>query len=285
MTPAPLQTPTGMFAMIGLDQIEKMFTLFGYESMQADAMEFMEQLQLNLSEQLSPEASATVLDPRVAFKTQLVLNEIHGLSFRLLEIPPHHNQLPGFLKNWGVEEIKNNYAVAVVNVDYHPHEELALQKKQLMSEIYDYCQYEQLLCFLDLHITGIDGGKIHPDDLPEIQLAAIQEVRKFADSIALEYPGNPLASATLTAELDIPWLYRSFEEDYGTFKETLREALESGAKGFLIRDTLWREMGKLRKKDMSPNWEEMIRFIETTARDRLIEIVRIVNEVGEKNAL
>jgi tagatose-1,6-bisphosphate aldolase len=110
----------------------------------------------------------------------------------------------------------------------------------------------------------------------------VQELRGFADLLALDYPGSALAAASITAELDKPWIVSSRDQNYGQFKEELRDSLASGARGFLIGRSLWNEMGKLRREDQSPDFDHIPEYIQTTVRDRVIELTRIIDETAKK---
>jgi tagatose-1,6-bisphosphate aldolase len=85
--------------------------------------------------------------------------------------------------------------------------------------------------------------------------------------------------------LDIPWILVSRQENYEEFKNHLREALENGAQGFLVGRPLWPEIGQLRNKDLTPDKLAIAKLIATTSRDRLIELVRITDEVAEQQPL
>ena len=86
--------------------------------------------------------------------------------------------------------------------------------------------------------------------------------------MVLEYPHSALACATLTAELDIPWLLIDRTPTYSEFKEQLRTAMESGASGVMLDQIIW--------QGFEPS--ESSKFIENTARDRVIELARITQE-------
>ncbi len=273
-----LQSSEEMYSLFGLDLVESFFSMFGYETFQPDAMEFARMLHDTLFRTIKKPSSGIFFDPRFSFYSDLDIADVKGVGFRLFEFSAYHDALPNLLKDWGVEYVRNNYGVALVTISYHPQSELALEKKQLLSEVYDYCQHEDIPCVVDLHISGIGGGKIHPDELPEAQLVAIQELRKTADLFVLEYPGNSLSAATITAELDTDWVLGSREEEYDVFKSNLRDVLDNGGKGALVRETLFREISSIRKDDMSPDWEGIVQFIETTVRDRMIETARIIDE-------
>jgi len=100
------------------------------------------------------------------------------------------------------------------------------------------------------------------------QLEAVTDMRNKCHLLALEYPHSALACATLTAELDVPWILVDRTPDYNDFKEQVRTAIEAGAVGAQIGSVLWQGLNK-------DNYQQVI---ETQARDRMIELSRIVSE-------
>ncbi len=276
-----IQTDQQSFALFRVDESEDMFRLFGYEADDADAQQFIARVQSQLIEVGLPQVSGLVLDPRFGFSAIPQKVAQIGLLFRLTEqIQPQ--MLPKILPNWGVEQIKSNFALCFFHIPYHPAEESALEKKKFVSEIYDFCQFENISLVLDLEIVGSHGGKIHQDELPEVQLVAVQELQRFCDAVAISYPGEALQAATITAQLDVPWFVTgSGETTYDQYKEQLRAGLESGARGFCAGKPIWQEITQMRQEDMTPDTEQMSTFIENTIRDRLIELTRISNEVAQ----
>jgi tagatose-1,6-bisphosphate aldolase len=100
----------------------------------------------------------------------------------------------------------------------------------------------------------------------------------MTDILALQYPLDPLATATVTAELDIPWLLIGQDQAYEDYKSTLRLCLENGARGFLAGNSLWQEIQDFKQQDKSPDLEQIQQFVNTTVKDRMIELMRITNE-------
>lgn len=275
------QTADGVFSLASFAQSEEMFRLLGLHDSELSNQQLVAWLQSEMVTSLANEASGIIVDPRYDFDAAVRRPSQTGLIFRLTETG-EQQPLPKILPNWGISQIKNNFGIVFLHLPYHPREEAALTKKKFVSEIYDFCQLEKVDLILDLEIVGGHGGKIHPDDLPEVQLTAVQELRRFCHLISLEYPGSPLQAATVTAELDVPWVLASADGTYAAFKEELREVVENGAKGFLVGKSLWQEIGNLKQGDMSPDKKAIASFLQTEARDRLIELSRIATEFTSK---
>jgi len=186
--------------------------------------------------------------------------------------------LPKLADNWGIEHIANNYAVAKLELYYHPQEAEAMRKKQFVAEIYDYCKYEGIDLLLELMVYHSTQENITQEILLETQLQAAKEFSNSTDLFALEYLGNALSAVTLTAELDVPWVYNAREIDYENFKQNLRVCVDSGARGFLVGDPFWAdETAKKLLSDLKKSPEQG-EYIKTEMRDKIVESVRIATE-------
>lgn len=277
-----LQTDSGMYSLLGLDETENLAALFGLDVAETSSLTQIHGLQLFISEVVSEYVSGIVLDPRSLLDLPIIGNHRPGIIYRLAQQPYQLIDAPKLIANWGVESTRNNYGVAKLTFSYNPSETNSLEKKKFLIETYDFCHFEGIDLILDLKIISSDGSKIHPDNLAETQLQAVQELRNFADLFALEYPGDALKAATITAELDRDWIVSSADQSYAVFKENLRNSLDSGAKGFLASSSLWQEMSKLRHEDMSPDFDQIPDFVQNSLRDRMIELSRILDETAKK---
>lgn len=186
---------------------------------------------------------------------------------------------PTISPDWTVEHIRNNLGLAQLELQYDPSEEQALIKKQLVAEIHDFCQYQEIDLVLKLVIYSPTDRPLPAAEFQAAQLTAIQEFRESCELLALQSPQDALAAATITAELDIPWVVASHPgQKYELYKEQLRQALEAGARGYLAGETVWQEASSHRRKDQGVDDAALTQFIQTTVRDRLIELKRIVSE-------
>lgn len=224
--------------------------------------------------------SGFILDPELSLKVFAKHHIDIGLGLNLDEPQAEHDPLalPNLVPEWGVEQVKNNYGVAVITMYYHPEEAGALKKKQFLAEIQDYCRYEEIELIVKLVVYTPGDRKFDWAEFRQDQLQAVEELRNLANLFVLQYPNDSLACATLTTQLDVPWIISDDNIDYGEFKERLRDALENGASGFMVGETLFKEIEGMRNKDHSPDIENILKFINSQARDRAIELVRISKE-------
>ena len=288
MTLSSLQNTQKLYSLAGFQDSRRLAELFGLDIDEPETMKRLSQLVDEMGKALLSEMSGVVLDPRTGLQILQHKPEDVGVSLLLVDEMPFDPEkaskellhVPELLPKWGVEHIKNNYAVAYLPLYYHPQEQEALAKKQFVAEIYDFCDYEDIELFLDLRLFSLDGKQLSAEEYEAQLLESLQELRATCHMIGLVYPGNPLIAATVTSELDIPWIVSSAGEAYDDFKKRVREAMDSGAKGFFITDTLYQEVEGFRTADLAPDTNSIKQFLQTTARDRLIELSRIVNETS-----
>ena len=143
-----------------------------------------------------------------------------------------------------------------------------------MAEIRDYSQSLKIDFLLKLNAIF---------DNQEVLLSTIQEVRSFADILVLDSINDPLLAATISSELDIPWLVSADYHQqltYAQFKDNFRIAMENGARGFYLGNFLWQELSKFRQANQEFSWPDLQNFVRTQLRDQIIESNRIAEELA-----
>lgn len=287
MRTASLHNDHGLFALLELDNNLQLAESLGLDLSLMDNLQALQELHRRLST-LLPEATGLVVDPIYSFHllahAALKNGRQQGVALRLEQDKPQlPTELPALFPNFSLEEIKNNYALVKLALTYHPQEAQALGKKQLLAEIREYSRSLGIDFLLKLQISPLLDDEKKPEAAAKpaesAQLDAVVELRGLADILVLEAPSEPLAVATISSELDIPWLVMAQVDDtYDVFKERFRMAMENGASGYCIGQLLWQDLANLRGEDRSLNMTAIDKYIGTTLRDRLIELNRIASE-------
>lgn len=277
---AALQSNHHHLSVLALDSGALLVERLGLSLTDAATDEAIKKLFAEMQRLLAPSCGGLVLDP--IYTQQLVQTKPiqTGVAFRLEKMTTEVDPvaLPILIGNWGVGAIRQNYGVAKLELYYHPREENALVKKQLVAELADYCHHEGIDLLLKLTVYTPAEEKFSVTDFQSAQLEALHELAHLVDAVVIQYPQDALASATVTAELDVPWLLASDDIAYDAYKDILRTALNNGAQGMYVGEVLWQELYELKLDDGTPDWEKIQQFLQTTARDRIIELVRIVEE-------
>jgi len=285
MTLPAISTSHHRLALLSLDLAPHLAEALGLDLSLAENEVWLKQLLEILTTSLAPVASGVVLDPIYSYDLNLAPEMAKtGLLLRLekLALETDPLSIPSLIPNWGVANIKQHYAWAKFELFYHPAEAKALEKKQLLAELADYCKFEGIGLLLKLKLFSLTDQPLTPIEFQDAQLTAVRELAKLSQVMALEHPLDALACATLTAELDQPWILAvTGAKTYPEIKDQLRMALDNGAQGFLIAETLWPELYQLKSQDQhSLDLPAMRQLIQTTVRDRFIELTRIADESG-----
>lgn len=275
-----IQNSKGVYSLLDFSRIATLAQTMGLDIDHLEHQEHLQYITRKMMQDLSPEVSGVVVDPDFDFDT--ITKKLNGtglvLSLEKKSDAVDPLSLPKLADNWGIEHIANNYAVAKLELYYHPQEAEAMRKKQFVAEIYDYCKYEGIDLLLELMVYHSTQENITQEILLETQLQAAKEFSNSTDLFALEYLGNALSAVTLTAELDVPWVYNAREIDYENFKQNLRVCVDSGARGFLAGDPFWAdETAKKLLSDLRKSPEQG-EYIKTEMRDKIVESVRIATE-------
>jgi len=278
------------FVLLDLDKPWQLAQVVGLKPESPSYASNLELLVNPAAQTLTEKTTGVILGPRVSFSAVNYKDPATGLILSLDDnfYPPEPEKLPHFLSDWGVEHIKNNYGVIKLTLFYDQKEELANEKRKLLAEVYDYAQYEKVDLIVELNINL--PPKLKPKEKQELffqsQLTAVRELQNMVDLFILEFPQTPLACATLTAEIDVPWLMNDMPVDYAQLKENLRIALDGGASGVMLNQTFLSQAPKLTGKSVDEAYlNAWKKFISTEARDRVLEISRIVSESNSLTSL
>lgn len=280
MTIDALRTKEGMITLLEFDRVPALAEALGLSMTDPAQAQIVSEVTAKMIQTFSSHVSGVVLSPEHSLqhrnlmaKTAAPLLSIEKKAAAIDPLIP-----PSFVENWGIEHVANNYAVAKLELYYHPAEEQAALKKQIVAELYDYCKYEGIAFLLELLVYHRASEKPSPHGLTETQLTAVQELRSSCDVLALEYLGDSLAAVTITAELDIPWIVTGRDQDYQRTKTELRSALESGAQGFLIGDVFWPDIARAERDSGEVVVEMVLAEVEKQSRDHVLELSRITKE-------
>ncbi len=270
MKVSTLQSAQGGWSILALDDVVSIAGRLGCDPItQKEALSLLYRQIISVWSQV---VSGLLLDPdfglpHVEHKAKKV-----GVALRLESTQENDPlALPVIPPDWNAEVIASNYGVVKLGLSYHPSEPAAMQKKQFVAEMLDYCEYLKTELVLDLQLITSDQS---PQKISEDTITMVQEMRSSAHLMILDAPVDALTAATLTSELDIPWLVRLNQSDYPSAKDTLRQALEAGARGVSIGAAVWSGL------PAQPSPDQITAFLQGEGRDRLIEIKRIIDEAG-----
>lgn len=293
-----LQRDSGLIAILALDHNRELAELLGLDLQLPDNLEVLNQVNQSLFA-LSQATTGVILEP--VYTLALLAQQPTPAALLIAleqdkEVLPEN--LPLLFPNFSLEEIANNYAAAKLSLNYYPGEAKAIEKKQLLAEIREYSRILGQNFLLQLSsqpptvpvsvatdsktAASTNSAADITDDAtstPEQLLVAVQELRGLCDLLVVPNPADPLAMATIVSELDQPCLVTNHPADsYEVFKEQFRMAMDNGARGYCLGPVLWQDLAQFRAPATQFDQAAVTRFIETTVRDRVLELNRIAEE-------
>jgi tagatose-1,6-bisphosphate aldolase len=276
-----IKNTSGIFSLLDFSRIATLAESIGLDIDHLEHKDVLDFISGKIMEYISPEISGVIVDPEFDFENINKKSSSTGLAMSLEKksgsVDPF--ALPNLADNWGIEQIKNNYGLAKLELYYHPQEEEAMRKKQFVAEVSDFCKYESIDFLLELMVYHPGGEKATKEVMFETQLQAISEFSRSCDIMGLEFLGDSLSAVTITAQLDIPWIYNAREIGYEEFKQNLRVCMESGAKGFMAGDPIWSARDTKKVLSSYEDREKIEEHIKTDMRDKVIEANRIASEL------
>lgn len=270
-----------MFAILGADQVVAAADRMGLALPSQNETSVFPKVFDEMIQAYTDSFSGVLLAPEISYQSMERVIRDTGVIFPLerRQFDADPLSVPILSQTWGVEAISNNYGVAKLELFFNSEEKEAASKKQLVSEVYDFCRHEGIDLLLEV-LVYMEGTDLdYAERFSELQLNALQELRSVCSMMALEYPLNALGSVTITAELDIPWILTMRDTPYELAKEQLRTVLESGARGFMGMEQFLPE----KPQTGLPEFDQAVftQFLQTTGRDRVVELNRIVEEAAE----
>lgn len=277
MRTAHLQSPAGFLAILELDNNRLLAESLGLDLSLTDNLELLKEINRRLLV-LSKEVTGVIFDPIYTFDLMTEMQDVAAILRLEQDKENLETSLPLLFPNFSLEEISNNYALAKLELNYHPSEPKAAEKKQLLAEIREYSRILKIDFLLKLNIFDPKQEGM-TFSLESDQLSAIQELRSLSDVLIIQNPPDPLAMATIISEVDVPCLVMADGQDtYEQFKDKFRMAMENGARGYCLSSVLWQEIANFRLEDQSFDLQGLEKYIATTVRDRLMELNRIASE-------
>lgn len=296
MPAAHFSTDSDLITILELDHARELAEILGLDLQLPDNLEILNQVNQTLFI-LSQATTGVILEPVYTLSTLASQQTPAALYISLeqdKEVLPEN--VPLLFPNFSLEEIANNYAAVKLSLNYYPGEAKAIEKKQLLAEIREYSRVLGQQCLLKLTSqapvatestersqavvipstpVNSNSATTNPDQL----LTAIQELRGFTDLLVVPNPADPLAMATIVSEFDQPCLVTNHAGDtYAVFKEQFRMAMENGARGYCLGSVLWQDLAQFRAPAAELDQTLITRFIQTTVRDRILELNRIAEE-------
>lgn len=190
------------------------------------------------------------------------------------------------LDGWGVAKAKRMGASAVkLLVYYHPDAPNAAAQERLVAEVAGASVEHDIPLILEPLGFSTDPGQpaLIGEDRRRVVVATARRLTKLGgDVLKVEFPYDASvddearwrdACEELSEASQIPWVLLSGGEADGRFEARVEVACRAGASGIVAGRAVWGDAARLDPDARS-------RFLETTARSRLIRLVDLADRLA-----
>lgn len=299
-----ISTPEGFITVLALDQRGSLFKALGMSESDPALYQAVREFKKATTSELMPACSAVLLDPEFAAAEAVSEGWISGqkgLIVTLEEtgyVDSPDGRLNPFIPDWSLGKAKRMGASAAKLLAYYDPriKKLADYQERFISDIVEGSVELDFPLLLEPMSYSADSSI--PKKSPEFARLRPQIVRDTAerlgalgvDLLKLEFPCDTefeknesvwlKACKGITEVSPVPWVLLSAGVDFGVFKEQLEVACKAGASGFVAGRAIWKEAAPLKG-------QERINFLSKTARERMNQLVEIVNQFARpwKNAI
>jgi tagatose 1,6-diphosphate aldolase len=291
-----ISTLEGIFIICAMDHRGSLKAMIEKEQLddQADYQEIAEH-KLELCAALAPYASAVLLDPNYGAAQCISEGVLPGHTGLLVSIEAtgyesdSRGRITTLLNGWSVEKIKRMGASAVKLLVYYRPDltEIANSQLKTIQMVAEECLKYDLPFLVEPKTYPVkEENTESPQFAARKPSSIIETARQITplpiDVLKAEFPADLKHEASrakllqLCQQLDeasqVPWVILSAGVDYETFRKEVKIACQAGASGFLGGRAIWQEAIHFTDK------KERVKFLSTTAADRLKELAEIATK-------
>ncbi|MGA9399186.1 MAG: tagatose 1,6-diphosphate aldolase [Anaerolineaceae bacterium] len=281
-----ISTRRGTFTCLALDHRQNLRHSLNPDNPASVSDADLSNFKLMVTAALAAESTAVLLDPEYSAAQAVaggILPNPVGLVVSL-EATGYSGDSKArqsrILPGWSVEKAKRMGADAVkLLVYYHPDAVNAAETEDFVGQVAEDCKALDLLIMLEpLTYALDDSGTL---TLKEKRIAVIGTARKLSplgiDILKAEFPIDIKeadqnlwleACQELSRASVVPWILLSAAVDFETYLQQVSIACKAGASGCAVGRSVWKEAVSLDVLTRKT-------FLETTARERLIQLQKL----------
>jgi len=290
---AACSTKRGVFSILALDHRNNLRRVMNPDHPDQVSAKSMGDFKSTLIREVSPFASAALLDPEFGAAQSIQSDSLPGDIGLVISVEatgytgdPDAREsriLPG----WSVGKIRRMGATALkLLVYYHPDSELAGQQEALVESVAESCKKYDLAFFIEPLAYSLDPGKkLNSIEKRDIVVRTADKLTHLGvDVLKAEFPleikedENETHWAEACREVSqassVPWVLLSAGVDFDTYIGQLTIACQSGASGAMAGRAVWKEaVGK--------QGEDLLGFLRGKASDRMNRLTNLCDAIGK----
>jgi tagatose-1,6-bisphosphate aldolase len=286
-----ISTQRGTFTALALDHRQNLRRALNPANPDSVSDDQLSRFKLDVTSALASEATAVLLDPEVSAAQAVAGHSIPNHVGLVVAVEStgytgdptarHAQILPG----WSVEKAKRMGASAIkLLVYYHPDSPTASEIETFTEQVAEDCVRYDLTLMLEPLSYSLDAsGKLSSE---EKQYVVVETARRLAalrvDILKAEFPLDVSetdiskwteACKEISAVSTVPWILLSAAVDYEVFLDQVTVACNAGASGIAVGRAVWKEA-------VTINAEERIKFLQTTARQRIARLTSLCHALA-----
>lgn len=282
-----LQSSSGKFTIAAFDQRASLAKMLGVDPQIDRGKNALTELKTVFMETFSPICSAVLVDPDFGLPTLEKKTPSSGLLLSLEKSAyavEDKDAMPELNSQWTIQDIaKHNAAVKFV-LYYNPESKYAAAKRELVQRIFNESKQANLPFLFEviLHPLETQSEQELAHHHPALQRQTVADFTDKCDVLKLEFPLLPnevldeiaaaAACTKITEIATVPWIILSKGMGYERFILALEIAMKNGALGFAVGRAVWKEISEL------SSFEEQKNFVRTTAAERMLKLIAIVEK-------
>lgn len=251
--------------------------------------------KLDVTSVLASQATAVLLDPEVSAAQAVAQRSIpnHVGLVVAVESTGYTGDATArqaqIIPGWTVEKAKRMGASAIkLLVYYHPDSSTAGEIEAFTSRIAEDCKKHDMVLMLEPLSYSLDESRKLTSE--EKRSVVVETARRLTplhvDILKAEFPLDADdtdeskwldACREISSASTVPWILLSAAVDYETFLRQVTIACQAGASGIAVGRAVWKEA-------VTMNREDRMRFLRTTARQRISRLTFLCQALAKPYA-
>lgn len=291
-----LANEKGIMAMCALDHRGSLKRMLNGEHPESVSYQAMVDFKLDLSQSLTPYASAILLDPVYGAPQAVAANILPKNTGLLVSLEKSgysgepEARITDLLPGWSIRKVKKMGATAAkLLLYYRPEASVAEKQLGTVKRLADDCLAEDMLFVVEPMSYKVGEAEADSQNFARVKPQVVIETAKQitalpVDVLKAEFPADSeyekdegrLAGFCdqLNEASQTPWVILSAGVSFEFFHRQVKLACQAGASGFLAGRALWQEATQISSR------QERLAFLETTVAKRLESLTELANAYG-----